>query len=95
LLPRRCPLCGNDTIIGHGRRRKQAHDQQHDWIWIPAVDACLAEKHSRSSQYGRRLMAITAFDAGKKHLSRVVGQAAGNNRFPVSKIQTGYQTLPQ
>jgi hypothetical protein len=34
LLPRRCPLCGNDTIIGHGRRRKQAHDQQHDWIWI-------------------------------------------------------------
>ena len=34
LLPRRCPFCGNHTIIGHGRRRKQAHDQQHDWIWI-------------------------------------------------------------
>lgn len=34
LLPRRCPLCGNQTIIGHGRRRKQAYDQQHDWIWI-------------------------------------------------------------
>jgi len=34
LLPRRCPLCGNRTIIGHGRRRKQAHDQRHDWIWI-------------------------------------------------------------
>ena len=24
LLPRRCPFCGNQTIIGHGRRRKQA-----------------------------------------------------------------------
>jgi hypothetical protein len=23
-------LC--DTIIGHGRRRKQAHDERHDWI---------------------------------------------------------------
>ena len=34
LLPRRCPFCGNHTIVGHGRRRKQAHDQQHDWIWI-------------------------------------------------------------
>jgi hypothetical protein len=34
LLPRRCPLCGDDTIIGHGRGRKQAHDQCHDWIWV-------------------------------------------------------------
>jgi len=34
LLPRRCPFCREQTIIGHGRRRKQAHDQQHDWIWI-------------------------------------------------------------
>ena len=34
LLPRRCPVCGNQTIIGHGLRRKQAHDQRHDWIWI-------------------------------------------------------------
>jgi hypothetical protein len=33
-LPRRCPVCGRQTIIGHGRRRKQAHDQQHDRIWI-------------------------------------------------------------
>lgn len=33
-LPRRCPLCERDTIIGHGRRRKQAHDRRHDWIWV-------------------------------------------------------------
>jgi hypothetical protein len=34
MLPRRCPLCGNQTIIGHGQRRKQAHDQVHDVICI-------------------------------------------------------------
>jgi len=33
-LPRRCPICGQDTIVGHGRRRKQAHDERHDWIWV-------------------------------------------------------------
>ena len=27
LLPRLCPLCGNQTIIGHGRRLKQADDE--------------------------------------------------------------------
>src|SRR5260370_26522772 len=37
LLPRRCPRCGCDTIIGHGQRRKQSHDEQHDWIWIRRV----------------------------------------------------------
>jgi Domain of unknown function (DUF6431) len=34
LLPRRCPLCGNRTIIGHGRRLKQAHDERHAQIRI-------------------------------------------------------------
>jgi hypothetical protein len=34
MLPRLCPLCGNQTIIGHGQRRKQAHDQIHDVICI-------------------------------------------------------------
>jgi hypothetical protein len=31
---RRCPVCLYDSIIGHGRRRKQAHDENHDWISI-------------------------------------------------------------
>jgi hypothetical protein len=34
LLPRRCPFCGNRTIIGHGQRRRQAHDDRHDRIWV-------------------------------------------------------------
>jgi hypothetical protein len=33
ILPR-CPVCERDSIIGHGRRRKQAHDEDHDWIEI-------------------------------------------------------------
>jgi hypothetical protein len=31
---RRCPVCQRESIIGHGRRRKQAHDQHHNWITI-------------------------------------------------------------
>jgi hypothetical protein len=34
MLPRRCPVCGNRSIAGHGLRRKQAHDLRHDRIWI-------------------------------------------------------------
>jgi hypothetical protein len=33
-MPRRCPVCERHSIIGHGRRRKQAHDEHHDWIEI-------------------------------------------------------------
>ena len=34
LLPRRCPVCCNNTIIGHGRRSRQSHDDQHERIWV-------------------------------------------------------------
>ena len=34
IILRRCPVCKSDSIIGHGRRRKQAHDEHHDWIGI-------------------------------------------------------------
>jgi hypothetical protein len=33
-LPRLCPCCLCHSIVGHGRRRKQAHDESHDWIRI-------------------------------------------------------------
>ena len=33
-IRRQCPVCLRDSIIGHGRRRKQAHDEDHDWIPI-------------------------------------------------------------
>ena len=31
---RQCPVCEQDSIVGHGHRRKQAHDKHHDWIDI-------------------------------------------------------------
>ena len=34
VILRHCPICSQDSIVGHGRRRKQAHDQRHDWIGI-------------------------------------------------------------
>ena len=34
VILRRCPVCERDSIIGHGRRRKQAHDEHHAWIGI-------------------------------------------------------------
>jgi hypothetical protein len=34
LLPRRCPLCRNHSIVGHGRRFRFAHDDQHQRIWV-------------------------------------------------------------
>jgi hypothetical protein len=34
VILRRCPICEQDSIVGHGRRRKQAHDEHHDWIGI-------------------------------------------------------------
>ena len=34
LLPRRCPMCRGDTIVGHGRRFRQAHDDRHDRIGV-------------------------------------------------------------
>jgi hypothetical protein len=34
VILRQCPVCLRDTVIGHGRRRKQAHDEHHDWIPI-------------------------------------------------------------
>ena len=33
-IPRWCPLCLQRTIIGHGQRQRQAHDEHHDWIWV-------------------------------------------------------------
>jgi transposase len=34
LLPRRCPICRNETIVGHGRRLRLSHDGNHERIWV-------------------------------------------------------------
>ncbi len=34
VIIRRCSVCLHDSVVGHGRRCKQAHDAHHDWIKI-------------------------------------------------------------
>ena len=34
LLPRRCPVCGNRTVVGHGQRLRHARDERHDRILV-------------------------------------------------------------
>ena len=34
LLPRQCPVCRKDTIIGHGQRLRQSHDDRREGIWV-------------------------------------------------------------
>jgi Domain of unknown function (DUF6431) len=33
-LPRWCPVCEAATIVGHGKRLRQAHDDLHAGLWI-------------------------------------------------------------
>jgi hypothetical protein len=33
-LPRQCAACSLGRIVGHGRRRRPAHDAGHDWIQV-------------------------------------------------------------
>ena len=65
-LPRRCPICDQDTIIGHGRRRKQAHDEQHDWIWVRRGRCPRARRPSPFCPPGRRRTATTATTAARQ-----------------------------
>jgi len=37
LVPRRCPVCCEDTIIGHGRRLRQSHDHRHDAFVVEKI----------------------------------------------------------
>ena len=43
-MPRWCPVCQQPSIVGHGRRRKQAHDGQHDWIGVRRGRCPLCQK---------------------------------------------------
>jgi hypothetical protein len=33
-LPRQCPGCGQVAVVGHGRRRRQSHDELHSSIRV-------------------------------------------------------------
>jgi len=60
IILRRCPVCEQDSIVGHGRRRKQAHDEHHDWIGI---------RRGRCSNCGRTFTFLPLFSLPYSHFS--------------------------
>jgi hypothetical protein len=69
---RRCPLCWLDSIIGHGRRRKQAHDQDHDWIPI---------RRGRCKPCHKTFTFLPQFSPPYGHYSLIAGSQALRRRF--------------
>lgn len=69
---RRCPICEQETIIGHGRRRKQAHDEHHDWIGI---------RRGRCVRCGRTFTFLPVFSLPYTHYSLLARCQALLRRF--------------
>jgi Domain of unknown function (DUF6431) len=69
---RRCPACERDSIIGHGRRRKQAHDAHHDWIGI---------RRGRCPGCGKTFTFLPLFSLPYTHYSLLTRCQALRRRF--------------
>jgi len=72
---RRCPVCLRDSIIGHGRRRKQAHDQDHDWIGI---------RRGLCNLCGKTFTFLPLFSPPYSHYSLIARSQALRRRFAES-----------
>ena len=93
LLPRLCPFCGERTIIGHGRRLKQAHDERHQQIWIRRGRVVPARRPLRCCPTGRRRQGTTASTAGNKRGSCCARRTPiGSDPFPTSPTRRDRQT---
>jgi hypothetical protein len=69
---RRCPVCQKESIIGHGRRRKHAHDQHHDWITI---------QRGRCVVCGKTFTFLPLFSLPYPHYSLLARCCALRHRF--------------
>jgi hypothetical protein len=69
---RRCPICEQDSIIGHGRRQKQAHDEYHDWIGM---------RRGRCSNCGTTFTFLPLFSLPYTHFSLLARCQALWRRF--------------
>ena len=69
---RRCPFCEQDSIVGHGRRQKQAHDEYHDWIGI---------RRGRCSICGITFTFLPLFSLPYTHYSLLARCQAFGRRF--------------
>jgi hypothetical protein len=67
VIIRRCPVCSRDAVIGHGRRRKQAHDEHHDWIRI---------RRGICRACGKTITFLPAFSLPYTHYSLIARSAA-------------------
>ena len=72
VILRRCPVCECDSIIGHGCRRKQAHDEHHDWIGI---------RRGRCSKCGMTFTFLPLFSLPYTHFSLLARCQALRQRF--------------
>jgi hypothetical protein len=71
ILPQ-CPVCEHGSIVGHGRRRKQAHDEYHDWIEI---------RRGRCPGCGRTFTFLPLFSFPYTHYSLLARCQALRRRF--------------
>jgi Domain of unknown function (DUF6431) len=62
IIIRLCPICKRDSIVGHGHRRKQAHDEHHDWIGI---------RRGRCIKCGRTFTFLPVYSLPYTHYSLV------------------------
>ncbi len=69
---RRCPVCFRDSIIGHGRRRKQAHDEDHDRIGI---------RRGLCNRCGKTFTFLPPFSPPYCHYSLIARSQALRRRF--------------
>jgi hypothetical protein len=69
---RQCPVCLRESIIGHGRRRKQAHDEDHDWIQI---------RRGRCSLCGKTFTFLPPFSPPYCHYSLIARSQALQRYF--------------
>jgi len=72
IILRRCPVCEQESIIGHGRRRKQAHDEHHDWIGV---------RRGRCAVCGRTFTFLPLFSLPYTHYSLPARCHALQQRF--------------
>jgi hypothetical protein len=72
---RQCPLCRRDSIVGHGRRRKQAHYAYHDWIQI---------RRGLCNLFGKTFAFLPLFSPPCGHYSLITRSQALRRYFVVS-----------
>src|SRR5688572_27955467 len=71
-IPRCCPVCSRGSVVGHGRRQKQAHDELHDWIPI---------RRGRCKPCAQTITFLPLFSLPYTHYSLMARSAALRRRF--------------